>query len=75
MILIIRKIISVQEVPFSKLMIVQTIKNGQAILLQVIFGTMAEKYGATLKAGSCTLLLIWHIWKDKTTVWSFAQLE
>ena len=71
-----QKIVSVLVAPLCEQKIVQTHINGQRVVtIIMMYGTMAEKHGATLKAGLCTLLLIWHIWKDKTTVWSFAQLE
>ena len=56
---IIQKIISVQEVLSWGLMIIQTFIHLQVEGKRIImFGTLAKKYGATLKEGICTLLQI-----------------
>ena len=68
------KIISALEAPSCELTIVQAPIHGQLMVTHIImYGTMAEKHGATLKGGSCTSLLICRIWQDKATIYSFAR--
>ena len=68
--------LSVMEALLCALIMIQTIINGQPKVLHiVIYGTLAKKSGATLKGGTCTSLLIFRIYQEKTTAWSFAHLE
>ena len=69
-----QKIVSVLVAPLCEQTIVQTPINGQRIVTIIImYGTMAEKHGATLKGGSCTSLLICRICKDRATKCRFAR--
>ena len=70
-----QKTTSALEVPLCELTIVRTNIHIQILVTHIImYGTMAEKPGATLKGGTCTSLLICRIWQDKTIIWSFVRL-